>query len=75
MSELEDKLVRHHSLDGKARRPLRSLAAAGGYSVLARDGEGPTLVEITPMDHSTRWRRVGGRGADSTFELIEESTH
>lgn len=68
--DIEEKVRKHESSGGRARRKLHTLEGKSGYTVLESDVRGPTLVSICPMDTVTTWRRVVSGGKDSEFEQV-----
>jgi len=64
---LETALERVTVTVGRARRSLASLRCERGYRELDSD-----RVRICPMDTSTTWSRVSGRGDGAVYELEME---
>lgn len=69
-ADLDEKLARPTTTEGKARCRLKHLQDRLGYVVLAKDKDGPSWVAVDFMVRTT-WRRLSGtqRGAEAEFEL------
>lgn len=70
MSELESKLERVRTSEGRARRRLSTLRACAGYD--GGTAKRPGRVSICPMDKPSTWRRVDGdNDKDPMYEKEE----